>query len=35
VFKGVTPFWCADIGRLALLVAFPALSLALPRLFYG
>ena len=23
VFKGVTPFWCADIGRLALLVAFP------------
>ena len=35
VFKGVTPFWCADIGRLALLVAFPAISLALPRLFYG
>ena len=35
VFKGVTPFWCADVGRLALLVAFPALSLALPRLFYG
>ena len=35
VFKGVTPFWCADIGRLALLVAFPALSLFLPRLFYG
>jgi len=35
VFKGVTPFWCADILRLALLAAVPALSLFLPRLFYG
>ena len=34
VFKGVTPFWCADIVRLALLVAIPSLSLFLPRLFY-
>jgi len=35
VFRGVTPFWCADILRLALLVAIPALSLFLPQLFYG
>ena len=35
VFKGVTPFWCADIVRLAILVAAPAISLFLPRLFYG
>lgn len=34
VFKGVTPFWCVDIVRLALLVALPGLSLTLPRLFY-
>jgi len=34
VFKGVTPFWCADIVRLALLVGIPSLSLFLPRLFY-
>jgi len=35
VFKGVTPFWCADIVRLALLALLPGLSLFLPRLFYG
>ena len=35
VFKGVTPFWCADIIRLAILVAIPAISLFLPQLFYG
>ena len=35
VFRGVTPFWCADIVRLALLVGIPSLALALPRLFYG
>ena len=35
VFKGVTPFWCADIVRLAILVAIPSISLILPRLFYG
>ena len=34
VFKGVTPFWCVDIVRLALLVGLPWLSLTLPRLFY-
>ncbi len=30
IFRGVTPFWAADIVRLALLVALPALSLFLP-----
>ena len=35
IFRGVTPFWCADIVRLALLVALPWISLFLPRLFYG
>ena len=30
IFKGVTPFWIADIIRLALLVAFPIISLYLP-----
>ncbi len=35
VFRGVTPFWCADILRLALLVGLPTVSLFLPRLFYG
>ncbi len=35
VFRGVTPFWCADLVRLAILVLFPAISLALPALFYG
>ena len=30
IFKGVTPFWIADIIRLILLLAFPALALFLP-----
>ncbi|SKA19919.1 TRAP-type C4-dicarboxylate transport system, large permease component [Vibrio cincinnatiensis] len=30
IFKGVTPFWCADILRLLLLIFIPALSLWLP-----
>ena len=30
VFRGVTPFWIADIFRLALLVMVPWLALALP-----
>jgi len=34
IFKGVTPFWCADILRLTVIVAIPAISLYLPRLFY-
>lgn len=35
IFKGVTPFWCADIIRLGLLLAIPALSLWLPSVFYN
>ncbi len=31
IFRGVRPFWIADIVRLALLIAFPALSLWLLR----
>ncbi|MFK4754276.1 TRAP transporter large permease [Oceanobacter antarcticus] len=34
IFKGVTPFWCADIVRLALIVFIPAISLILPELLY-
>jgi len=32
IFKGVTPFWCADILRLILLALAPAISLWLPSL---
>jgi C4-dicarboxylate transporter DctM subunit len=32
IFKGVTPFWIADIVRLTLLVLFPGISLFLVRL---
>ncbi len=35
IFRGVTPFWAADIVRLALLVALPALSLFLPLGIFG
>ena len=35
IFRGVIPFWCADLVRLALLVAFPWLALALPWLLRG
>ncbi len=34
IFKGVTPFWCADIVRLALLTFIAQLSLFLPELLY-
>ena len=30
IFRGVTPFWIADLFRLAIIVAFPVLSLWLP-----
>lgn len=30
IFKGVTPFWIADIVRLALIASIPAIALALP-----
>ncbi|HEY0834739.1 MAG TPA: TRAP transporter large permease [Azospirillum sp.] len=32
IFKGVTPFWIADIVRLILITSIPALSLFLPKL---
>jgi C4-dicarboxylate transporter DctM subunit len=32
IFKGVTPFWIADIFRLTLLALVPAISLFLPSL---
>jgi C4-dicarboxylate transporter DctM subunit len=35
IFRGVTPFWCADIVRLSLLVGIPWISLVLPRIFFG
>ena len=32
IFKGVTPFWCADIVRLLILLFFPTVSILLPSL---
>ena len=34
IFRGVTPFWIADIGRIVLLALVPALSLWLPQLLF-
>ncbi|WP_375691551.1 TRAP transporter large permease [Pseudooceanicola sp. LIPI14-2-Ac024] len=34
-FKGVMPFFCAELLRVALLLAFPALTLWLPRILGG
>jgi len=34
IFKGVTPFWVADIIRLTLITLIPAISLFLPHLLY-
>jgi tripartite ATP-independent transporter DctM subunit len=34
IFKGVTPFWCADIIRLALVTFFSSIALFLPELLY-
>ncbi|MBP0050175.1 TRAP transporter large permease subunit, partial [Marinobacterium sp. AK62] len=34
IFKGVTPFWCADIVRLALIVFVSQIALFLPELLY-
>jgi TRAP-type mannitol/chloroaromatic compound transport system permease large subunit len=33
VFKGVMPFILADIGVVALIIAFPAIILSLPQFF--
>ena len=30
IFKGVTPFWIADIGRLTLIAVVPGVALLLP-----
>lgn len=35
IFRGIAPFFCADIVRLLLVVFFPALALWLPGLVYG
>ncbi|PMN90799.1 TRAP transporter large permease [Enterovibrio norvegicus] len=35
IFKGIVPFWTADMFRLALIVAVPSIALALPELLYG
>lgn len=34
IFKGILPFWVADMIRLAIIVLFPAVALALPSLMY-
>jgi TRAP-type C4-dicarboxylate transport system permease large subunit len=34
IFKGVTPFWIADIVRLLILTFIPGVSLFLPQLFF-
>ncbi|WP_432473561.1 TRAP transporter large permease [Amphritea sp. HPY] len=34
IFKGVTPFWCADIVRLALVTLFSSIALFLPEMLY-
>ncbi|OPX56441.1 TRAP transporter, DctM subunit [Oceanospirillum multiglobuliferum] len=34
IFKGVTPFWCADIVRLALITFIAPIALFLPELLY-
>ena len=34
IFRGVTPFWCADILRLLIIVFFVQLTLFLPELLY-
>lgn len=34
IFKGILPFWVADMVRLAIIVLFPAVALLLPSLMY-
>ncbi|MBR7889529.1 TRAP transporter large permease [Marinomonas sp. A79] len=34
IFKGVTPFWCADIVRLMLITLVPAVAMILPEILY-
>jgi TRAP-type C4-dicarboxylate transport system permease large subunit len=35
IFRGVTPFWIADLVRLALLILIPAIVLYLPNQMGG
>ena len=35
IFRGIVPFFCADIVRLSVVVAFPSVALWLPKLVYG
>jgi TRAP-type C4-dicarboxylate transport system permease large subunit len=35
IFRGVLPFWLAMIVTLALLIAFPQISLILPNTMFG
>ena len=35
IFRGIGPFFCADLVRLAIVVAFPPIALWLPGLVYG
>ncbi|KEA63313.1 TRAP dicarboxylate transporter, DctM subunit, unknown substrate 3 [Marinobacterium lacunae] len=35
IFRGITPFWCADILRLVLITSVSWISLVLPRLLYS
>jgi len=35
IFRGITPFWCADILRLLLITTISWISLVLPQLLYG
>ncbi len=35
IFRGIGPFFCADLVRLAIVVAFPPVALWLPGLVYG
>jgi TRAP-type C4-dicarboxylate transport system permease large subunit len=34
-FRGLVPFLLAEVGRVALILAFPAVALWLPRLLAG
>jgi TRAP-type C4-dicarboxylate transport system permease large subunit len=34
IFRGITPFWCADILRLTLITLVSWISLVLPQLLY-
>ena len=35
IWFGIVPFFCADLCRLSIVVAFPSVALWLPKLVYG